>query len=226
MDDDETTWARVDRYFAEHLVDEDEALAAARESSSRTTMPRVEVSPTQGAFLSVIARASRARRALEFGTLAGYSTIWLARAVGPDGTVVSLEIEQQNADVAEENLQRAGVADRVDLRVGPAAESARNLMADEVEPFDLVFIDADKQNNPTYLQAALTLSRPGTVIVGDNVVRHGAVADPDSTDPRVHGTWRLVDLLGRDDRVQATALQTVGIKGWDGFAIGVVTEAR
>jgi predicted O-methyltransferase YrrM len=220
--DGEAIWAKVDDYFIEHLVDEDEALVAARESSVHTAMPQADVAPNQGAFLSVITRIAGARRVLEFGTLAGYSTIWLARAVGPAGTVVTFEIDPGTAAVAAENLRRADVADRVDLVVGPAIESVRALIAANVEPFDLVFIDADKPSNPAYLEAALALSHPGTVIIGDNVVRNGAVADPDSTDPRVHGTWGLIDLLGQDDRIEATALQTVGLKGWDGFVIGVV----
>jgi predicted O-methyltransferase YrrM len=220
--DGEASWAKVDDYFIDRLVGEDGALAAARESSARTAMPQADVAPNQGAFLSVIARIAGARRVLEFGTLAGYSTIWLARAVGPAGTVVTFEIDPATAAVAMENLRRAGVADRVELVVGPAIESVRALIAANAEPFDLVFIDADKPSNPAYLSAALALSHPGTVIVGDNVVRNGAVADPASTDPRVHGTWGLIDLLGQDDRIEATALQTVGLKGWDGFVIGVV----
>lgn len=222
MYDGEAIWSKVDDYFVDRLVNEDDALVAARESSARTVMPRADVSPTQGAFLSVVARIAGARRVLEFGTLAGYSTIWLARAVGPAGRVVTFEIDPATAVVAEENLRRAGVADRVELVVGPALESVRALVEASVEPFDLVFIDADKPSNPAYLEAAVALSRPGTVIIGDNVVRNGAVADPDSSDPRVHGTWGLIDMLGQDDRIEATALQTVGVKGWDGFAIGVV----
>ncbi|HVX55985.1 O-methyltransferase [Nocardioides sp.] len=222
MYDGEAIWSKVDDYFVDRLVNEDDALVAARESSARTVMPQADVSPTQGAFLSVVARIAGARRVLEFGTLAGYSTIWLARAVGPAGRVVTFEIDPATAVVAEENLRRAGVADRVELVVGPALESVRALVEASVEPFDLVFIDADKPSNPAYLEAAVALSRPGTVIIGDNVVRNGAVADPDSSDPRVHGTWGLIDMLGQDDRIEATALQTVGVKGWDGFAIGVV----
>lgn len=203
---------------------EDEALVRARESSSRTIMPLADVSPLQGAFLAVIAQLSGARRALEFGTLAGYSTIWLARALGPEGKVVTFEIDEATAEVARENIDRAGVAETVEVIVGPAADSVHALIKSGVEPFDLVFIDADKPNNPVYLEAALALSRPGTVIIADNVVRNGAVADPRSEDPRVHGTWSLIERLGSDDRLFATALQTVGVKGWDGFAIAVVGE--
>ncbi|MFT4082635.1 MAG: O-methyltransferase [Nocardioides sp.] len=220
--DGEAIWSAVDTYFIDRLVTEDEALVHARESSIRTVMPQADVSPSQGAFLGVIARIAGARRVLEFGTLAGYSTIWLARAIGPAGRVVTFEVDERTAAVARDNFIRAGVADRIELVVGPAVDSVRALVDAPVDPFDLVFIDADKPNNPAYLEAALALSRPGTVIIGDNVVRNGAVADPGSSDPRVHGTWALIELLGQDDRIDATALQTVGLKGWDGFAIGVV----
>lgn len=185
-------------------------------------MPHADVSPTQGGFLAIIARIAGARRVLEFGTLAGYSTLWLARAVGPEGKVVTLEVDEQTAAIARENFARAEIADRIELVVGPAADSVQKMIKDRIDPFDLVFIDADKPNSPVYLEAALALSRPGTVIVADNVVRNGAVADPDSLDPRVQGTWGLIDMLGQDGRIDATALQTVGRKGWDGFAIGVV----
>ena len=218
-------WRGVDRYFIDHLIDEDDALVHARLSSARTVMPEADVAPNQGAFLSVVAQIAGARRILEFGTLAGYSTIWLARAVGPTGTVTTFEIDEETAEVARENFAGAGVADRIELIVGPAAESAQALLDSKVEPYDLVFIDADKPNNPRYLDVALKLSRPGTVIIGDNVVRNGAIADPDSSDPRVHGTWALIDRLGSENNIAATALQTVGLKGWDGFAIGVVKSS-
>ena len=222
MYDGDERWREVDRYFAEHLLDEDAALVHARLSSTRTAMPQADVSPGQGAFLSVIAQIAGARRVLEFGTLAGYSTIWLARAVGPTGTVTTLEIDEATAAVARDNLERAGVAHRIELVVGPARDSAQALIDAGAAPYDLVFIDADKPNNPHYLEAALKLSRPGTVIVADNVVRNGAVADADSDDPRVHGTRALIERLGTDASLAATALQTVGLKGWDGFAIAVV----
>ncbi len=218
----EQIWRSVDQYFIDHLVHEDDALAQARASSSRTVMPEAEVAPNQGAFLSVIAQIAGARRVLEFGTLAGYSTIWLARAVGPTGTVVTLEIDEETAAVARENFERAGVADRVELIVGPASDSVRALTDAGTEAFDLVFLDADKPNNPHYLDAALMLSKPGTVIIGDNVVRNGAIANAESDDPRVHGTWALIEKLGDDRTIAASALQTVGLKGWDGFAIAVV----
>jgi predicted O-methyltransferase YrrM len=218
-------WRAVDEYFTGLLVDEDDALRAARESSVRTVLPMADVAPNQGAFLALVARMCGARRVLEFGTLAGYSTIWLARAVGQGGCVVTLEIDQPTAEVARENFVRAGVSDVVDLVVGPAAVSAEALVDAGAEPFDLVFIDADKPSNPTYLALALQLSRPGTVIVCDNVVRNGAVADAGSDDPRVAGVRAFTEMVAADPRLSGTVLQTVGVKGWDGFAIAVVGES-
>ena len=222
MYEGERDWSAVDEYFIGQLVHEDEALREARLSSSQTVMPLADVAPNQAALLAIIAQISGARRILEFGTLAGYSTIWFARAVGPAGQVVTLEIDEQTASVARSNFERAEVTDRVELIVGPAADSARALVARGVEPFDLVFIDADKASSPFYLDAALKLSRKGTVVIGDNVVRNGAVTDADSDDPRVHGTRSMIEALGNDERFTATAVQTVGIKGWDGFAIAIV----
>ena len=219
MYESEDAWREVDAYFVQALVGEDAALAAARESVRRTTMPRAEVAPNQGRLLALLCRMAGARRVLEFGTLAGYSTSWLARAVGDGGHVTTLELEAGNAAVARENFERAGVADRVEVLVGSAVESAAKLVEAGTEPFDFVFIDADKPNNPAYLRAALALSRPGSVIVIDNVVRDGAVLDPDSTDPRVQGVRAVVADIAADDRLEATALQTVGSKGWDGFIL-------
>lgn len=215
----ERSWEDVDAYLEDLLVREDAALAAARESASRTTMPHAAVSPAQGRFLALLAQAAGARRVLELGTLAGYSTIWLARAVGPGGHVTTLEVEERNAAVARENLERAGVAGWADVVVGPAAASAQRLVDDGVAPFDLVFVDADKPGNPRYLRLALELTRPGSLIVVDNVVRAGAVADAASDDPRVVGSRQVLADIAADDRLEATALQTVGGKGWDGFAL-------
>ncbi len=212
-------WQAVDNYFSEALVGEDTALVAARKSGTATTMPKAEVAANQGAFLGLLANIAGARRVLEFGTLAGYSTIWLARSVGESGHVVTLELEEQNAAVAEENFLAAGVAERIETIVGPATESATRLINDGVEPFDLVFIDADKPNNPAYLEAALELTRSGAVIVIDNVVRNGAVVDGDSADPRVHGVRSVADAIAANPDLDATALQTVGEKGWDGLII-------
>lgn len=219
MYESEALWREVDEYFVETLVPEDDALVAARDSGGRTTMPHAEVAPNQGRLLALLAQMTGARRVLEFGTLAGYSTIWLARAAGGQGHVTTLEAQEQNAAVARGNLERAGVLDRVDIMVGPAADSARKLIDEGAEPFDFVFIDADKPSNPVYLAASLALSRPGTVIVIDNVVRNGAVVEADSEDERVRGVRRVLEDIARDPRLEATALQTVGSKGWDGLTI-------
>ncbi|UVI37951.1 O-methyltransferase [Brevibacterium spongiae] len=182
-------------------------------------MPHAEVAANQGAFLGQLVTIAGAKRVLEFGTLAGYSTIWLARAAGEDGRVVTLELEPDNASIAEANFRAAGVAEHITMIVGPAAESAARLISDGAEPFDFVFIDADKPNNPAYLTAALELTRSGAVIVIDNVVRNGAVTDADSTDPRVQGVRKVVDEIAAHPELDATAFQTVGEKGWDGLII-------
>jgi predicted O-methyltransferase YrrM len=203
-------WAAVDEYLAGRLVRSDEALDAAAGDAA--------VSPLQGKLLHVLALAVGARRILEVGTLAGYSTIWLARALPPGGSLVSLERDEQAAKTARANLERAGLTNVVEVRVGPALETLPGLTG----PFDLVFLDADKAENAAYLGHALALSRPGTLIVADNVVRGGAVAE-ESGDPRVRGVRRFFDLLADEPRVSATAIQTVGVKGWDGFALAFVT---
>lgn len=212
-------WRAVDAYFCDALVPEDDALAMARESGARTTMPNAEVASNQGAFLALLAQIAGARRILEFGTLAGYSTIWFARAVGPSGLVVTFELEQQNAEVARGNFERAGVSAQIDLQVGFAAELAERLVAAKPAPFDLVFIDADKPNNPAYLAAALKLTSPGAVIVIDNVVRDGAVVETGSGDARVDGVRAVTEQIAEHPDLEATALQTVGVKGWDGLII-------
>ncbi len=216
--DSAPAWRAVDDYFAT-LVDEDDALVRAREAGARTTMPNAEIAANQGALLALLAQTAGARRVLEFGTLAGYSTIWLARAVGPEGRVVTLELEQRNAAIARECIATAGLADRVEVVVGSAVDSAQALIDSGAEPFDLVFIDADKPSNPAYLAAAMRLTRPGSLIVIDNVVRDGAVVEADSDDPRVQGVRQVVADIAADARLDATALQTVGIKGWDGLII-------
>ncbi|WP_406248489.1 O-methyltransferase [Microbacterium sp. M] len=214
-----TAWHDVDDYFARHLTPEDPALVAARQSGAETTMPNAEVAPNQGALLGLLAQVVGARRVLEFGTLAGYSTIWLARAVGDHGRVVTLELEEQNAEVARKNFERADLMDRIDVLVGPAGDSAQRLIAEQAEPFDLVFIDADKPSNPAYLAAALQLTESGAVIVIDNVVRNGAVAQVDSDDPRVQGVQAVTRDIAAHPGLDATAIQTVGVKGWDGLII-------
>ena len=213
------TWNAVDRYLVDTLVDEDAPLALARDSGGDTTAGHIEVAPNQGALLAMLARMIGARRILEFGTLAGYSTIWLARAAGEGGHVDTLELEEQNAEIARANFKRAGVFDRVDVHVAPAAETASELTERGVDPYDFVFIDADKPNNPVYLAAAMDLTHPGSVIVIDNVVRSGSVADAQSEDPTVQGTRAALEAAAADPRLDATALQTVGTKGWDGFAV-------
>jgi predicted O-methyltransferase YrrM len=214
------TWTDVDRYLGDLLVPPDPMLDAALEAATAAGLPQIQVSATQGKLLHLLARIRGARRILEIGTLGGYSTIWLARALPPDGRLVTLEIDPHHAEVARRNLDRVGLAGQVDVRVGPATDSLA-AMTDE-DPFDLVFIDADKPGNPVYLERSLTLSRPGTVIVVDNVVRGGAVVDPSSADANVIGVRRCLEQLASDPRLDATALQTVGSKGYDGFAIAVV----
>ncbi len=222
MGEMEKEWTAVDDYLIEHLVPEDEALAETRRSSAETATPGIDVTANMGAFLALLVQISGAKRVLEFGTLAGYSSIWMARAMDDDGAVVTLDIDPAAAQVARRNFTAAGVAERVQVRVGPALESAQALIAEQAEPFDLVFIDADKANNPHYLEASLALSHPGTVIVIDNVVRGGAVVDQDSTDPDIQGIRTLMKQIEADDRLSTTALQTVGLKGWDGFLLARV----
>lgn len=214
-------WADVDGYLVETLVD-DPGAAQALAANAAAGLPAIDVSPPQGKFLSLIARSAGARRVLEIGTLGGYSTLWLARAVGEKGKVITLEFQQHHADVARANLDRAGVGDRVEIRVGAALDSLPPLAEEDPEPFDLVFIDADKVNNANYVQWALKLTRPGSVIIVDNVVRNGAVADADSDDPTVLASREVLELLAAEPSLDATVLQTVGAKGWDGFAYAVV----
>ncbi|MBB1048840.1 O-methyltransferase [Dietzia cercidiphylli] len=201
---------------------EDQVLRDVREATAAADLPPIEVSAAQARFLALLCRMIGARRVLEFGTLGGYSAASVARALGDDGEVVTLEIDPRHAEVARANFRRAGVADRVEVLVGPASESARALIDTGTEPFDMVSIDADKPGNPGYVELALQLTRPGSVIVVDNVVRHGAVADAGSDDPGVLGSREVLTLLGGHPRLDATALQTVGAKGWDGFAVARV----
>ncbi|RXZ68032.1 O-methyltransferase [Agromyces albus] len=215
-------WRRVDDYLAATLLDDDTALAVARSDSFDAGLPAIEVTPLAGKLLHLLARMTRARNVLEVGTLGGYSTIWLARGIPRDGRVVTLELEQRHADVARANLERAGVSEQVEIIVGRAADTLPRIAERGYEPFDLVFIDADKESNSIYIDWAIRLGHPGTVIVVDNIGRGGEVADPSTDDPMVIGTRRALELLGSDPRVDATALQTVGAKGWDGIAIATV----
>ena len=218
------TWSAVDDYIAENLLPADTVLEAALRSNRSRGLPAIDVSPAQGKLLYLLARMNGAKRILEVGTLGGYSTIWLARALPKDGKVVTLELEQHHADVAQVNFKMAGLSDRIDLRVGPALKSLEMLGAENAGPFDLVFIDADKPNNPNYLTWAMRLSRPGTVIVCDNVVRDGAVIDTRSGDPNVEGARAAFSFMAKAAGLEATAIQTVGAKGYDGFAIAIVGQ--
>jgi predicted O-methyltransferase YrrM len=218
------TWSAVDDYIAESLLPADTVLEAALRSNRSGGLPEIDVSPAQGKLLYLLAKMNNARRILEIGTLGGYSTIWLARALPEGGKLVTLELEQRHADVAQVNFKMAGLAGRIDLRVGPALKSLEALGAEKAAPFDLVFIDADKPNNPNYLAWAMRLSRPGTVIVCDNVIRDGAVIDERSGDANVEGARAAFSFLAKAAGLEATAIQTVGAKGYDGFAIAVVKE--
>lgn len=215
-------WTAVDRYINGLLVPSDATLEAALQDCAAAGLPAINVSPSQGKLLQLLARAVGARMILEIGTLGGYSTIWLARALPSGGRVITLESESRHADVARANIARAGLADVVDVRLGLAVITLSQLSADGVGPFDLIFIDADKPSYPDYLRWALRLSRVGTLIIADNVVRKGAVIDPDSSDPLVQGIRRFNELLAAEPRVSATAIQTVGSKGYDGLAIALV----
>ncbi|HLS77046.1 MAG TPA: O-methyltransferase [Nocardia sp.] len=214
-----TDWSGVDEFIVAHLV-ADDASVATLEANAAAGLPAIDVSAAQAKFLYLLGKSVRARRVLEIGTLGGFSTLWLARAVGERGRVVTLEYEPRHAEVARANLDVAGVGERVEIRVGAALESLPALTGEE--PFDLVFIDADKVNNPIYVDWAVRLGHPGTVIVVDNVVRHGALGDADTVDAAARASRELVELLGKDERLDATVLQTVGAKGWDGFAFALV----
>ncbi|MFS2109020.1 O-methyltransferase [Sphingomonas sp. Sphisp140] len=215
-------WTAVDGYITGKLIGADPALDGALAANAAGGLPAIDVSAAQGRMLELFARMCGARRILEVGTLGGYSTIWLARALPRDGQLVTLELEPHHAEVARANLANAGVADRCEVRTGPAVDSLVAMIAAGEGPFDLVFIDADKPSNVAYLEGALKLTRPGSVIVVDNVVREGAVTDPDDPDPRVIGTQALFDAVAAELRLDATAIQTVGDKGWDGFLLAVV----
>jgi predicted O-methyltransferase YrrM len=217
------TWDEVDRYVDERLIGADPALDAALAASVKAGLPPIAVTPSQGKLLYLLARSIGARSILEIGALGGYSTIWLARAVAPSGSVVTLEANADYAEVASANVARAGFAELVDVRVGAALDSLPPLAAEQRDPFDLVFIDADKQNTPEYFKATLELTRSGGLIVADNVIRDGAIVDPAAQqNPDVIGSRRLHELLADEPRVSATTIQTVGAKGYDGFTLALV----
>jgi len=218
-------WDSVDRYITENLLASDPVLDETLRTNTAAGLPEIGVAPNQGKFLYLLARIQGARRILEIGTLGGYSTIWLARALPPEGRLVTLEIDPKHAAVASANINRAGLAGVVDLRVGAALQSLAQLHAEGAPAFDLVFIDADKPNNSAYFEWALRFSRRGTVIITDNVVRRGAVIEPANSDPRIRGSRQFFETLSAESRVEATAIQTVGSKGYDGFALAVVTDA-
>ncbi|MFD0340447.1 O-methyltransferase [Streptomyces sp. NPDC127117] len=216
-------WAEVDDYFDGLLVGPDEALDAAVEASDGAGLPAIQVAANQGKLLNLLARLQGARTVLEIGTLGGYSTIWLARALPEGGKVVSLEADPAYAEVARANIERAGLADVVEIRVGPALDTLPELAEEGYGPFDVVFIDADKPSNPDYLAWSLKLTRPGSLIVADNVVRDGEVVDGASEDPKVQGVRRFTELVAAEPTLSATALQTVGSKGYDGLMMALVT---
>jgi predicted O-methyltransferase YrrM len=219
-------WTAVDAYINDRLLPADPVLNAALEASTAAGLPAYAVSPTQGKLLLLLAKMQGARNILEIGTLGGYSTIWLARGLAPGGQLVTLEASAKHADVARANIERAGFSGVVELRVGLAQDTLADLAAERRGPFDLIFIDADKENNVPYFQWALKLSRRGTVIIVDNVIRDGAIVDAANTDPSILGVRRLNELLAVEPRVTSTAIQTVGSKGYDGFLIALVTTSE
>jgi predicted O-methyltransferase YrrM len=215
---DEDLWQRVDDYIGDHVGVHDDALDGALARSNDAGLPSIAVSPPQGKLLNILATTIGARRILEIGTLGGYSTIWLARALPSDGRLITCEYSEKHAKVAQSNLEHAGLADRVDIRVGAAMDTLPTLSG----PFDLSFIDADKEHNPDYFSWAVTLSRPGALVIVDNTVRDGRIVDADNNDSMVQGTRALYEAVKDDARVVTTAIQTVGSKGYDGFLLARV----
>jgi predicted O-methyltransferase YrrM len=219
---DKELWTAVERYFVEQVIPADPVMDAVREANAAAELPAIDVSPNEGKLLHLLARMQRAERILEVGTLGGYSTIWLARALPPHGRLVTLEFEAKHAAVAQENVRRAGLESLVEIRQGAAEDSLAQLHAEGAAPFDLIFVDADKKSNPVYLEWSLRLSRVGSLIVVDNVVRDGAVADAESGDADIQGIRRFFEMVSKEPRLMATAIQTVGSKGYDGFALALV----
>lgn len=219
-------WTAVDSYIADLLVAKDPSLDAALQNNAAAGLPPQDVAPNQGKLLHLLARIQGARTILEIGTLGGYSTIWLARALPADGRLITLEADPKHAEVARANIAHAGLSHMVEVRTGQALDLLQELATEENVRFDMIFIDADKPNNPEYFKWALKLSRIGSLIIGDNVVRDGAVVDAASADPSVQGVRRFYELMASEPRVSATAIQTVGSKGYDGFAIALVTDDK
>lgn len=216
-------WAAVDRYFSEQLSLSDPVLDAAMAANRAAELPAIDVAPNQGKLLQLLAQLVASRRILEIGTLGGYSTIWLARALPAGGRLITLEFNPKHAEIARANIARAGLAELVEIRIGAALDTLPKLQNESREPFDLIFIDADKPNNTEYVRWAIKLSHPGTLVIIDNVVRDGAVIDATSTDKDVQGARHLFELLANEPRLSATAMQTVGTKGYDGIAFAIVT---
>lgn len=224
MADAAELWKQVDQYITDRLIPADPVLEEAQAANAAAGLPTIDVAPNQGKLLHLLARIAGARKILEIGTLGGYSTTWLARALPEDGRLITLEFDQKHAEVARKNITRAGLAKSVTVRLGAALDTLPLLVKEGEGPFDLIFIDADKKNIPNYLTWSLKLSRKGTLILVDNVIRDGEVIDASSEDPNVQGARQLFDALKAEPRLQATALQTVGSKGYDGFAMAVVVE--
>lgn len=213
-------WSAVDNFMISSLIPEDDVLRQVLENNKRGGLPEHDVAANQGQLLALFVRLTQSRRVLEIGTLGAYSSIWMARALPPDGKLITLEADPTHAEIARQNIHLAGLNNRIELVEGPALNSLENF--GDIPPFDLIFIDADKPNNPGYLEWALHYSRPGTLIIGDNVVREGEVINEQSDDARVQGVRRFIEMIGGNPRLTATALQTVGVKGWDGFTLAIV----
>jgi predicted O-methyltransferase YrrM len=221
---DREVWDLVDRYFADRFALNDPILEAALRAADAGGLPPIQVSALQGRLLHLLVQLQGARRILEVGTLGGYSTIWMARALPLGGRIITLELDPHHSEVARANFERAGVADRVEVRVGRAVDSLAQLDAEGAGPFDFVFIDADKESYPAYLEWAVRLSRPGTLLVADNVIRNGAIVDPNHPDPRVQGIRKFFELMAAEPRLTAAPVQMVGSKGYDGWAIARVSD--
>ncbi|WBM68779.1 O-methyltransferase [Buttiauxella sp. WJP83] len=215
-------WSAVDEYLVNSLIPDDPIFTKILANNSAAGLPAIDVAPNQGQFLQLLVQITQATRILEIGTLGAYSSVWMARALPADGKLVTLEASPHHAEIAKKNIQLAGLETVIELHLGPAVETLPKLAGSA--PFDLIFIDADKPSNPIYLEWALKYSRPGTLIIGDNVVRNGGVTNPESNDPGIKGTRTFIELMGNNPRLTATALQTVGSKGWDGFSIARVKE--
>jgi predicted O-methyltransferase YrrM len=215
-------WTAVERYVVDSVIGSDPVLGEVLQANAAAGLPSIDVAPNEGKLLYLLARIRGAKHILEIGTLGGYSTIWLARSLPAEGRLLTLEVSAKHAEVAAANIAQAGLSAKVEVRLGPAAESLAKLHEAGAAPFDFIFIDADKPSNPNYLEWALKLSRSGTVIVVDNVIREGAIIDAESTDASVLGVRRLFAMMAAEPRIDATALQTVGSKGYDGFVMGVV----